>query len=92
MLSALPSGCFAAPGSGRWSGCVALVVPVSGGSVGVALKSLGCSFVASQPSSLCGGFYGVLVRCPERVRWALLSLPRPRSAGSLGVAACLPWF
>jgi len=92
MLSALPPGCFAAPASSRWSGCVVLVVPATGGTIGAALKSLGCSVLAAQCSSLCGGFYGVLVQCPERVRWALLSLPRPVAAGSLGVAACLPWF
>jgi len=92
MLSALPPGCFAAPASSRWSGCVVLVVPATGGTIGAALKSLGCSLVAAQCSSLCGVFYGVLVRCPRRVRWALLSLPRPVASGSLGAAACLPWF
>ena len=92
MLSGLPVGCFCAPASSRWSGCVVLVVPATGEAVGAVLRSLGCSVLAVQPASLCRGFIGALVQAPDRVRWALLSLPRPVSAGSLGVAACLPWF
>ena len=92
MLSGLPIGCFCAPASSRWSGCVVLVVPAVGGSSGAVLRSLGCSVLAVEQASLCGGFIGALVQAPDRVRWALLSLPRPVSAGSLGVAACLPWF
>jgi hypothetical protein len=60
--------------------------------VGAYLRGQGCTVLSVRPASLCGRYLGVLLVCPGWLATELLTLPKPPAAGSLGVAALLPWY
>ena len=92
FLSGLPAGCYAYKSAAG----VVLVVPVAASAalpvgVGAYLRGQGCTVLSVRPASLCGRYLGVLLACPGWLAEELLTLPKPPAAGSLGVAALLPW-